>query len=567
MITANPSTGATENAPATRRIAAIDVGTNSMRLIVAEASADGSYRVLDDEKEVTRLGRGLCDTGQLRQDSMEHSAQVIARMKGIAEGYGVPMNQLRIIGTCAVREATNGPDFVELVRRQSGLTLEPISGEEEARLAHLSAAAAFDLSSVSAAVVDIGGGSTEMVLSSGGVIDQLCTLPLGAVRLTEQFAGAQEPGDEEIYDEMRRYIRRTIRQQFGKAPFVPQFIVGTGGTFTSLAAISMHRGASTSSGGLLPFAVRGYELQRSEVKHTLEWLRQMPVRSRLRVAGLSPDRTEIIIAGLAVAEAVMKHLGANTARVHDRGIRDGLLLTMIHDMWPTGEHRFLEPVDRIRSARHFATACRYEEHHSNHVAELAVSIFDQLTQHRPETLEECGGDAGRELLRVAGILHDVGYFINYSKHHKHSYHLIVHSDIPGFAHRELEIIANIARYHRRSEPKARHPNFAKLPPADRRVVRVLSAILRIADGLDRTHTRSVRSVRLTITGGVATFTLDAPEEPAADMWGAGRKADLFAKQFDLEPRFQWIGALQDPGHPGRPATASPATDLQGAPAL
>lgn len=527
-----------------RRLAAIDVGTNSIRLIVVEAASDGTYKVLDDEKAVTRLGRGLVDTARLHAEAMEDSARAIARMRGIAEGYGV--SNPRIIGTCAVREAINGGDFISLIRERTGLELVPISAEEEARLAHLSAANAFDLRSASAAVVDIGGGSTEVVLCSGGMIEQIYTLPLGAVRMTEQFPGCAIPGEDEAYEAMRKAVRRAVRDRIGKPPFTPSFLVGTGGTFTTLAAVSMHRGTPASTSGLLPFAVRGYEMQRSEIRHTLEWLRQLPVKSRLKVPGMSPDRGEIILAGTVIAEAVMKRLGANNAKVHDRGIRDGLILTMIAEEFPDRPAFKPEPIDRARSARHFATACRYEEQHSSHVADLCTQIFDQVAEQRPGALGECEGPLGRELLYISALLHDVGYFINYSKHHKHSYHLIVHSDLGGFTHRELEIVANVARYHRRSEPKARHPNFAKLNQTDRSIVRALSAILRIADGLDRTHTQSVRSVRLTIHGRDALFTLDASDEPAVDMWGAERKADLFAKQFGLEPRFQWVGTLTQP---------------------
>jgi len=532
------------NGSSNHRIAAIDVGTNSLRLIIAEAHPDSTYRILDDEKAITRLGRGFASTGKLDPLAMEESVQAIARMKGIAEGYGVSM--LRVIGTCAVREAINGPAFCDLVRERTQLELIPITAEEEARLAFMSASNAFDLRSLNAAVVDIGGGSTEIVLSSGGVVEQVYTIPLGAVRQTEQFAGCDSHESDESYIAMRRYVRKTLKDHIGVPPFVPQFIIGTGGTFTTLASISMHRGARTREDDMLPFATRGYEFQRSEVRHTLDRLRQIPMKARLRVPGLSPDRAEIIIAGLSIVEGVMRQLHVNTSRVHDRGIRDGLLLSMINELYPSSERLRPEPFDRLRTARHFATGCRYEEQHSNHVAELALQIFDQVTAQRPDLLGEAGGTASRELLHIAAVLHDVGYFINYAKHHKHSYHLIVHSDLAGYTHRELEIIANIARYHRRAEPKMKHANFAALPEADRELVRTLASILRVADGLDRTHTQSVRAVHLHLSGQDAQFFLEAPEEPAVDIWGAERKGRLFSRRFDCKPAFQWVGIETHP---------------------
>lgn len=537
------------NGDGPKRLGAIDVGTNSLRLIIAEASPDSTYRVLDDEKAITRLGRGLARTNRLHPEAMEESVQAIARMKGIAEGYNV--SALRVIGTAAVREADNGPQFCEMVKDRTRLLLEPISAEEEARLAFLSASHAFDLRDSSCAVVDIGGGSTEIVLASGGMVDHVYTSPLGAVRLTEMFPGVEQPGNDEAYDGLRRHVRRALRELVGPPPFAPQFIIGTGGTFTTVASVSMQRGTKDRQSSLLPYAMRGHELQRSEIRHTLDWLRQIPVKARLRVPGLSSDRAEIIIAGLAVVEGVLKHFGVNSVRVHDRGIRDGLLLTMLGEIFPSGQRQRLEPVDRMRSARQFAVNCRYEEAHSNHVAMLAMQVFDQMAAQCPTVLGEAGTPWAREMLQVAAMLHDVGYFINYSKHHKHSYHLIVHSDLPGFTHRELEIIANVARYHRRAEPKLKHPTFAKLPEADRVLVSRLSAILRTVDGLDRTHTQSVRGVRLGLSGDGALFTLDAEEEPTVDMWGSDRKGRLFEKVFNLKPRFEWAGAasptLGDPG--------------------
>ena len=371
------------------------------------------------------------------------------------------------------------------------------------------------------------------------MIEEVYTLPLGAVRMTERFEGCAEHDDDSAYIAMRDEVRSVIKDLMGKPPFAAQFIVGTGGTFTCLAAISMHRGAAASSGGMLPFAVRGYEMQRSEIKHTLEWLRGMAIKQRARVPGMAPDRSEIIIAGTVIAESVMKRLGANSVKVHDRGIRDGLVLTMIAEVFPRAPEQTLEPLDRLRSARQFGARCRYEERHSNHVAELAVQIFDQLVAQRPESLGEAQGSSCRELLLAASVLHDVGYFINYSKHHKHSYHLIVHSDLPGFTHRELEIVANVARYHRGAEPKPRHPGLARLSEGDRQMAVALSAILRVADGLDRTHTQAVRDVELRAEGESALITVCADEEPEVDIWGSHRKSRLFSRRFGLSPRYLW----------------------------
>jgi exopolyphosphatase/guanosine-5'-triphosphate,3'-diphosphate pyrophosphatase len=245
----------------------------------------------------------------------------------------------------------------------------------------------------------------------------------------------------------------------------------------------------------------------------------------------------------------MKLLGVNAVRVNDRGIRDGLMITMVQEIYPSGGAASAAGAEHgLRAVRRFAESCRYEAAHSEHVTRLALSIHAQLG----EALGWAGADraAERRLLEAAGVLHDVGYLVNYTRHHKHSYHLIVHSELAGggsggFTRREIEVIANVARYHRQAEPKKRHPNYGALAPEDRRLVRRLAAILRVADGLDRTHTQNARAVSVTVEGGAARFTIGAPEDPATDLWGASRKSDLFRRSFGLEPRFEWVSTLAE----------------------
>jgi exopolyphosphatase/guanosine-5'-triphosphate,3'-diphosphate pyrophosphatase len=530
------TTGSSGSSAASRRIAAIDVGTNSIRLIIAEASPDGSYRILDDEKETARLGQGMEKTGQISVRRMEQSLLTLARMKSITDGFGV--EAVRAIGTSAVREASNREEFLRLARERAGLNVEPITAEEEADLAHLSVAHAFDLQSLTAAVVDLGGGSMEVVLSSGGVVETIFSLPLGAVRLTEQFGGSDHCARDR-YEDLRRAVQRRLQRTIGKPPFLPQVMFGTGGTFTTLANMSIHRNQATNGARSSRPGVRGYEMKRSEVLHLMDTLRAAPPRARARIPGLSAERSEIIVAGATVVERVMKHLAVNRLVVHDGGIRDGLLLTMVRELFPSRQPVSTEPLDRMRAIRQFAASCGYEERHAEHVARLAGQIFDELAQYFPSTPGGWSDPGNRQLLEVAALLRDVGYLINYSKHHQHSYHLIIHSDLPGFSQREIELIANIARYHRRAAPKRTHPEFAALAKNDRELVRRLTAILRIADGLDRNRLQNVRRVHIRVGQGTACFVLEASEDPAVDIWGALRKARLFEKLFGIKARFEW----------------------------
>lgn len=549
----NGTHGAHRKHPGKRRIAAIDVGTNSTRLIVAEvggAQPDGSYRILDDEKEITRLGKGLGATGRIEAGAIEHTVVTIARMKSIAAGYGA--HEIRVVGTSASREARNADALARQIKVRTGLTLEIISGEEEAMLAYRSAANAFDLAGVSGAVVDIGGGSTEIVLSAaaprgvpgsevrraglgGGIIERVYTLPLGAVRLTDKFGGPAACSAER-YDEMRAHIKSLLRQIVGKPPIVPQLVIGTGGTLTTLAAMVLQRELGPNADGLFSGGVQGLEVGRADLKHLLEYLRKLPVKERTRVPGLSADRADIIIAGLAIVDGVLKRFGANRLRIHEGGIRDGILLSMVGaPASESGEARR----DPMRAARRLAKACAYEAAHAKHVTGLALQIFDQLVAAKlPRSPFEFNAES-RLLLEAAALLHDIGYLINYAQHHKHSYHLIVHADLPGFTTRQVQVVANVARYHRGAEPKAKHRNFGTLSESDQSLVRGLSGILRIADGLDRTHMQGVSSVDVRADRGAAFFGVHAGSEPAVDLWGAIRKAGLFKQAFGLAPHLEW----------------------------
>ncbi len=534
--------GATRSA----RLAAIDVGTNSIRLMVTEARGDGGYRVLDDEKAVTRLGKGLAETGEIAPDSVAAAVEAVARMVRIAEGHGA--THIRAVATSAVREAENGDDVVRAVRDATGVELEVISASEEARMSYRSVAHAFDLSKMNAAIVDIGGGSTEVVLSAAGVIDRMHLFPLGAVRLTERFnAGGRVDGA--TLKAMRTEVRSRLREAAGRHDIAPQLLFGTGGTFTALARVSLLLGSDEEASDLLPFNVRGHEMHHAEIRHLLDALREMSVGERSKVPGLTRDRAEVIVAGVVILDCVMEWLGVNTVRVHDGGIRDGLMLSMMEELGlSAGDPR--SEIGRVEAARRFAQRCHYEQAHSEHVAMLAVMLYRELC--RVGMIEPEKSDPHEEeLLEAAAVLHDIGYLINYAKHHKHSYHLIVHSDIPGFTQRELEIAASVARYHRRSGPKNKHPNYAKLKPGDQAIVRRLSAVLRVADGLDRAHKQNVSALRAERDGKRLRLVLDAAVRPSVGVWGATQKADVFGSEFGCVPSFAWAAG-------GGPAVAMDA---------
>jgi exopolyphosphatase / guanosine-5'-triphosphate,3'-diphosphate pyrophosphatase len=524
------------------RLAAIDIGSNSVRLLVAEALRGSTYRILDEEREPTRLGRSVSAKGQLDDESMERTITALRTFKQIAAGYQA--TSLRTIATCAVREARNGPEFCRRVREQVGLEVEVISGDREARLAFSSVQNAFDLSGKNVIVADIGGGSTEVVFATGNLIESIFSTPLGAVRLTEQFGlgeGAVPEAFQRDIVRMEEEIALCLKKRTTRPLFAPHFLVGCGGTFTTLAELVM------ASKKEIDIPVAGYKVSHAEVRHLLDRLLKIPLRSRRTMAGMTPDRADIILAGLSIVDALMKRFRVNTLVIHTRGVRDGLVREMIDDAMGTTVD---DPAHRDAAIERLAAACSGELEHGRTVALLAGRLFDQLAA----PLELVAGD--KLLLECAARLQDVGYVINYDQHHKHSYHLIRNSRLPGIRAHDLEVIANVARYHRGAHPKRKHENLARLSSEDQSRVQRMAAILRLAGGLDRSRSQQVRDVRVRSEHDGVVIDVVADQEPLVDIWGAERRTDLFEKVFNLPITIQWAGGhdavASDNGKPAKP---------------
>ncbi|EAQ77800.1 Ppx/GppA phosphatase family protein [Blastopirellula marina] len=499
------------------KLAAIDIGSNSLRLVVAQVTPGPDYRVLDEERQSTRLARSVSSTGRLDEDSIEESLAALRRFKKIAAGFEV--KTIRTIATCAVREAENGAEFCERALRDVELEIDVISSEQEAHLAFLSVARAFDITDRNVAVADIGGGSTEIILASAGHVEEIIATQLGAVRMTELYAPQNSLFQSaEDYARMTEEIDRELKKTVRKRPFVPQVMYGTGGTFTTLAAMQM------AQKGEVGQPEWGYRITHADVSHMLDMLKKMNVKQRRGVAGLSADRADIIVAGLIIIDRIMARLDVNILHVHDRGIRDGLIISMID---PTDAARVSEE-DSKREMEFFAKSCGVDMPHTLHVANLAVELYQQLA----EPLGLAPADA--RLIYASAVLQDAGYLINYEKHHKHSYNLILNSQLPGFSRHELELIANVARYHRGSAPKKKHRNFTRLSSEDQVRVRALASILRLAGALDRSHSQHVQSVQAEKTPTQVKLLLASQGDSEVDLWAARSRAEFFEKVFDLE---------------------------------
>ncbi len=537
-------------ADATRRVAAIDIGSNSIRLVVADALPGGQFRIIDEERRSTRLVRQLGTTGRLDEPAIDETIEGLRHFKKLLEGLEV--REHRTIATCAVREAANGVEFVRRAEDEANIEVEVISSEEEALFAFRSVQRAFDISDRNVAVVDIGGGSTEVVFASAGHVEKIYSTRLGAVRMTELF-GTRDTLFGEDCDLLLSEVERELKRVVKKRPFIPQIMYGTGGTFTALA--SMIIAARKEDTQML----WGYRVTRADVRHMLNRLSNLSPKARRNIPGLNSDRADIIVAGLAIIDRVMVRLRTNILRVHTGGVREGLLLSMTESMTPARQ----DEGDSTQASEQFAASCGADLAHARHVAKLAIEILDQLHGVVPFT------PADRRILNHAAILQDVGYLINYKQHHQHSYQLIVNSNLPGLRRHELELIANVARYHRGALPKNKHVNYRKLPKDVRLRVLQLSTILRLAGALDRGYLQRVNSVAVEVFPERVALTVHADEEVDLELWSARGKGELFEKVFgrslsvlsshgDSTPLQQVTSGngLRE-AHPGSPEPRSP----------
>ena len=496
------------------RLAAIDIGTNSIRCIVVEAAPNGKFKILDDEKATVRLGEGLYRTGELTPASWQRAIEALVRMKKVVDGYRV--RAIEAVATSAVRQAANGREFIELVDREVGITVQVISGEEEAELAVLSARHNFDMEGIPHAMIDIGGGSVEIITAFGGHVEELVSLPLGAVVLTERFIKS-DPVAAMDEERLRKYIRSSLHDRFEEG-FPAYCLLGSGGTMNAIASMVMAMGNEGYQ------SVHGYDILRSQVVHLLAMLLRKGFGERRSVPGLNADRSDIIIAGVTAVDELMRFFGANILRINERGIREGLILRGLrrHGLLPQEEQ---PPRSWREVILEFARSCHFDEEHSLHVTRLCLTLFDHLAG------QFCLGERERQVLEAAAILHDVGYLISYESHHKHTYLLIRHAELFGFTPRERELIANVARYHRKSLPKKKHESYARLAPADRLLVQQLGGILRLCDGLDRRRNSQVRTLDCSLTSSTFTITVADQEDVSVELFGGSAKGDLFEIAF------------------------------------
>lgn len=501
----------------TKTIAAIDIGSNSLKLVVVKAAASDSFTVILQERERVRLGQETLRTHRLSNEAINLSADVIGKFRSIAESREA--DEIIAVATASVREAENAHDFVGEIERRAGVRVEILSSLEEARLIGVAASQSVCADECSLLNIDIGGGSTELSLMKLGEPHKLFSMKLGAVGLTEKFIFSDPPKSSEIKkmrDEIARALEKPRLKLNGETW---EFSTGSSGTIMNFALILNSPIESTEK----PL------IQLKKLAAFNEKMAKMNVAERAQLPGVSPQRAEVIAAGGQILENVMRGLKIETLQPCAFALREGVIIDYLRRV----EAESLPPVpdvedNRLRGVFAIGRRFGYEENHALHTAFLAERIFDEIAP--VYKLER----HWRTLLSAAALLHDVGYHISHESHHKHSFYLIKNSEMTGFSEVEKLIIANIARYHRGSPPKEKHADFMNLSEKDREIVWKLGAIVRLAEALDRTYETEVKDVKIKYEKKFILFKLVGEKNYEAELQSVELKKDMFETAFGTE---------------------------------
>ena len=495
-------------------------------MVVARRVGTGfEFEIVTREKDTVRLGHGGGEMKHLEPDAMDRGIASLQRMQRIAESHHAT---IRAVATSAVREAENAEEFLGRARREAGIEIDVVSGLEEARLIHLGILQAVPVFDQRLLLVDIGGGSTEVLVGERGETLTARSFKLGAVRLTDRFF----PGgivSKVAVEACRNYIRSalsTLERDVAELGF--DVAVASSGTAETIA-----RMVHAASGAAEPRTLNCFEFSSTELDAVVaSLLAKRTPEARRRLPGLDAVRADIVVAGALVLQGVASMFGVERFTFSDYALREGVLLDMLQRARPDHEHPLLDVARR--SIRQLAERCDDDRAHSQTVARLAGSLFHQTQQlHGLEPV--CA-----DYLEAAALLANVGLVVSHSRHHLHSYYVIRNSDLVGLSDREIEVIAQVARYHRKSGPKPSHPEFAALEPADQRIVRVLAGLLRIAIGLDRSHDALVRSISVATVRGRLVITLHSKrsDDTSLELYAATERSSLLAEVLDRPIEFQ-----------------------------
>lgn len=522
-----PPAAARSTAPAAAstdslRLAAIDVGTNSIHMIVAQIDPDGGATNLWRMKEPTGLGRLSFQSRRINAEAMERALSTLGRFQHAARTKSA--EKIIAVATAAVREAENGGDLIERARRELKLPIRVVSAREEARLIYLGVrhAGCFGAKPDEPSLaIDIGGGSVEFIVGTNERSMLLESRKLGAARMTAKFIKSDPPAKEEL-EKLRAHYSRELDPLFEQiARIQPAMAVGTSGTFENIARLCGPEGSGNGKPAAITIDARRLEKVATR-------LLKSTTRERAEMADLDEGRKDQIVAGVVLVQAVLERLGPlglEKLSICNAALREGILLDYVQRKLPAMRIRREVPDPRRRSVLDLCRRCEWHREHSEQVTTLTLRLFDEL-----RGLHHLG-PIDRELIEYAALMHDIGWHIGRRSHHKHSAYLVLHGKLRDFTEEEVLIMANIARYHRGPLPRKSHRLYEKLGRRARETVDAGAAMLRVADGLDRSHAAVVRDLRCEVRPAKVKVLLETRSDAELEIWGARRKADMFEEVF------------------------------------
>ena len=498
--------------PDASRVAVIDLGSNSFRLVVFSSIAGRWWRRTDEIYEPVRIGAGEGETGALQAAPMERALHTIEAYAHFCRASGLAVEAVLAVATSAIRDADNREVFLSRAFEVSGLPVRVLSREEEARYGYLAAVNSTTLAA--GAMLDLGGGSVQLVGVAERDARELGSWPLGAVRMTEQFLPGDAPATRKQLKALRAHVHETLAEGAPWLAATGERLVGIGGTVRNLGAAAQRRAELPS------FGVQGFVLERRTLSEMIDELAEMTPAERARVPGIKPERGDLILAGAAVVEGVLEAGEFPALEVTEAGLREGIFF----ERYLAPDERFAEV--RESSVRNLANQYPIEQHHVEHVVALALQMYDALVEQG--VLDSEGLE--RELLWAAAMLHDIGMTVDYDDHHKHSRYLILNAGLPGFSPREVALIAQATRYHRKGSP-----SFGELAPlmheGDDALLARSSALLRLAEQLERSRDQLVREARVAVEDGRVRLELVHDGDVSVARWAAERQRELFQQAF------------------------------------
>jgi exopolyphosphatase / guanosine-5'-triphosphate,3'-diphosphate pyrophosphatase len=492
------------------KFASIDVGSNASRLLIVEADKPGSWSTVTQLRAPVRLGHSVFLTGKLDPDSIEESVESMRTFRRTLDVHKV--EQYRAVVTASARDAENSEELLERVRGV-GIELEAIDGTEEARLVKLAVAHKIPLGQKRALLCDLGGGSLELTEVNHDEVRYSTSLRIGTVRMLESFLENGKPvtkAQSMLLDEYIDRILAPVREDFQRRNY--DLVAGTGGNFETLATLCPAAGP-----GLPRIDVR-------KARTLAPRIAKMSTSERRKRFDLRPDRADVIVPALYALLAIADLARTEIIVAPGVGLKEGILHELIEKHFEVWDYK-LDENQAARGALQLGRRFHFDETHATQVDRLAMQLFDRLAPlHKL-------GEHDRLLLRIAALVHDVGDFVHFDAHHKHTQYIVENSDMIGLSGEDRVVVGCVARYHRRAAPNAKHASFGSLAPTARRRVRQLSSILRLADALDRGHRSKVHKLDVAVNSRKVKITVGGHEDLSLEVWTCERKSSLFVQTF------------------------------------